>query len=271
MELRTLCVDDVVYIHNSLVKDFTESDDPISPSGVRSADLLASAVGRQHTGIGATLKYPRPIENAATLLYGLCNDHPFHNGNKRTALVATLVHLDKNKLTVFGVSQDDLYRLMLSVASHTIVPARRKRKKKSKLRMVGADDEVEAIARWLREHVAPVRRGDRPINSRELRRLLESCGYRLENPSDNMIEVVKYVEVPRTLFRPARMERHRIGNIGWTGDNRDLSIREIKRARELCRLREEDGVDSDAFYNELDVVDSFVNRYRTLLRRLART
>jgi death-on-curing protein len=268
-DMRTLSVDEVSSIHDTLVQDFAESEDPISPAGVRSDALLESAVGRQYVGIGSTLKYPTAIENAATLLYGLCNDHPFYNGNKRTALVATLVHLDKNKLTIYGVSQGDLYQLMLSVASHTIVPQPARRKRRS--RRVGTDDEVAAIARWLKEHAAAVRRGDRTINSRELRRILESFGYRLENPSDNMIEVVVYTDVPGGFLRPARTERRRIGNIGWTGDNRTLAVREIKRVRQLCRLREEDGVDSDAFYREFDVVDSFVNRYRTLLRRLART
>ena len=36
-------------------------------------------VGRQHTGLGDTLKYPRPIESAATLAYGVCCDHAFHD------------------------------------------------------------------------------------------------------------------------------------------------------------------------------------------------
>jgi len=59
--------------------------------------LLASAVARQESGYGNTLKYHEPIINAATLLYGICNDHPFHNGNKRTALVCALAHLDRNR------------------------------------------------------------------------------------------------------------------------------------------------------------------------------
>jgi hypothetical protein len=41
--------------------------------------LLGSAVSRQESGYGSLLKYHDPILNAATLLYGLCNDHQFHN------------------------------------------------------------------------------------------------------------------------------------------------------------------------------------------------
>jgi prophage maintenance system killer protein len=103
--LATLTAEDVLTIHEYLINDFAATSDPISPPGVRSVALLESAVGRQHTGTGSTLKYPDPIDNAATLLYGVCLDHPFHNGNKRTALVAMLVHLDKNHLCLFNTSQ----------------------------------------------------------------------------------------------------------------------------------------------------------------------
>ena len=97
MELKTLNVEEVLRIHDILVEDFLASNDPISPAGVRSEQLLESAVSRQWTGLGQILKYPTPVESAATLLYGICGDHPFHNGNKRTALVSMLAHLDKNK------------------------------------------------------------------------------------------------------------------------------------------------------------------------------
>jgi death-on-curing protein len=86
-----------------------------------------------------------------------------------------------------------------------------------------------------------------------------------------MIEVVKYEDVKRgMLFKKTVKERVRIGTIGWPGDNRDMGISDLKKVREMCRLREEDGVDSDCFYSQAAMVDTFVNRYRTLLRRLAR-
>lgn len=270
MELRTLSVEDVLQIHEILVADFAASNDPISPPGLRSMGLLQSAVGRQTTGIGDTLKYPDPVDNAATLLYGLCNDHPFHNGNKRTALVATLVHLDKNKLTVFHTSQRELYDLMLKVASHTLLGSIDKRAKNPKVQ-ASADEEVQKIARWLRERTDRVRRGERQITYREMRRILERFGYKLERPNNNMIEVVRYTEEEKGILR-RRVERVRkhVGTIGWPGESREMAISDIKKVRQMCRLCEEDGVDSDAFYNETAVIDSFVNRYRSLLRRLAK-
>src|SRR5262245_23058205 len=111
--METLTEEDVLRIYARLVADFANDDDPIAPRGVRSAALLASAVGRQHTGIGGRLKYPEPTDNAATLLYGICHDHPFVNGNKRTSIVAMLAHLDKNHMTLVNVGRDELYEMIL--------------------------------------------------------------------------------------------------------------------------------------------------------------
>ena len=72
MELQFLDTDDVRRIYDVLVEDFTQSSDPIEPAGVRDDHLLEPAVSRQYVSSGEIL---------ATLAYGLCNNHPFFNGN----------------------------------------------------------------------------------------------------------------------------------------------------------------------------------------------
>lgn len=270
MELRTISAEEVLQIHETLVADFSRSLDPISPPGLRSVDLLQSAVGRQFTGLGGVLKYPDPIDNAATVLYGLCNDHPFHNGNKRTALVATLAHLEKNKLALFNTKQNELFDLMLKVASHTLFGKPSKRAKRPK-RTPAADLEVQKIAHWLRQRADRVMRGERQITYREMRHILERFGYYFERPKNNSIDIVKYVNEKRGwLNRKVVRVRKHIGTAPWPGELREMGIKDIKHIRQLCRLREEDGIDSDAFYDEQAIIDTFVNRYRTLLRRLAK-
>ena len=81
MDLQFLDTDDVRRIYDVLVEDFTQSSDPIEPAGVRDDHLLEPAVSRQYVSSGEILKYKTPEENAATLAYGLCNNHPFFNGN----------------------------------------------------------------------------------------------------------------------------------------------------------------------------------------------
>ena len=261
----------MLQIHEALVGDFAASGDPISPPGLRSSDLLESAVSRQHVGHENQLKYPLPVENASTLLYGICCNHPFHNGNKRTALVAMLVHLDKNKFTLFNTSQKELYDIMIQVADHSLGIKKGNRDRDDGVKKVSSDQEVDAISKWIGGRVDKIKRGEKLITYRELRKILESFGYFLENPHGNSIDIVRYETVKKGLFarREERVARH-VGNMSWPGENREVAIKELKRVREICKLREEDGVDSEAFYNYSIVVDSFVNRYRTTLRRLAR-
>ncbi len=56
--LRFLSTQEVTDIHFALVRDFQNSDDPISPPGIKSEDLLNSAIFRPQTTFGETPKYP---------------------------------------------------------------------------------------------------------------------------------------------------------------------------------------------------------------------
>jgi death-on-curing protein len=221
--------------------------------------------------LGDRLKYPEPVSNAATLLYGICCDHPFHNGNKRTAVVAMLVHLDDNRLALYGTTQKELYGMVLAVAAHTIGVRQDPRRPGKTPPRPNSDQEVGAIASWIAERAARVRRGERQLTYRELRRILENFGFYLEDPDGNYIDVVRH-EQRRTGFLRKRLEtvRKRIGSIGWPGEHEVVGVAEIKKIRRLCELTEAQGVDSDSFYDRAAVIDVFVNQYRTLLRRLAR-
>ena len=67
-------------------------------AGVREAALLESAVAApQATMMGQPL-ISDPVEIAAAYLFYLCRNHPFVDGNKRTALAACLVFLETNHL-----------------------------------------------------------------------------------------------------------------------------------------------------------------------------
>lgn len=67
-------------------------------TGLRSRELLESAVAApQATMMGVTL-ISEPIEIAAAYLFYLCSNHPFVDGNKRVALATCLVFLSENEL-----------------------------------------------------------------------------------------------------------------------------------------------------------------------------
>lgn len=275
MNVATLSCDEVLRIHYVLCADFADDDDPIGYGGVRSQALLESAVGRQHSGFGPFRKYPEPVSNAATLTYGICNDHPFRNGNKRTALVGMLAHLDKNKLTLRGeVRQAELYDLMIALADHRLGQERTPRRARWKVvpPRFGPDHQVGALAAWLEPRVSRVSRRERRVTYRELPEILKPHGYALGARHSNAVEVIRVMPKRRgVLRREERIERKVIGRVGYRNEGETVSRKTMRELRAMCSLREEDGVDSDSFFSGADVVDAFVNQYRTVLRRLART
>lgn len=274
MTVVTLSCDEVLRIHHVLCLDFAQDEDPIGYGGLRSQALLDSAVGRQHAGFGPFKKYPEPVGNAATLTYGICNDHPFHNGNKRTALVSMLAHLDKNRLTLRGdVRQYELYDLMLSLADHRVGAERIPRRAKHRIiPRYDSDHQVGALSKWLEERVSTISKQERLVTYRELPALLKPHGYGLGARHSNAVEIVREAPKKRGVIRRETVvERKVIGRIGFRNEGETVSRKTMRHLRLMCRLREEDGVDSDAFYGTADVVDAFVNQYRTVLRRLAKT
>ena len=87
-------------------------------AGLRDETLLESAVAApQATMMGAAL-FSDPLEVAAAYLFYLCNNHPFVDGNKRTALATCLVFLSENGLLPEEKLNVDAWEAMtLAVAS----------------------------------------------------------------------------------------------------------------------------------------------------------
>jgi death on curing protein len=74
--------------------------------GIRSLDLLKSAISMPQAGIGDRYFHEDLYEMAAAYLYHIVRDHPFIDGNKRCAVVAALVFLRLNGVdTVFAENQ----------------------------------------------------------------------------------------------------------------------------------------------------------------------
>lgn len=65
-------------------------------NGVREMALLESAVAAPQAGFGGQSVYADLVEVAAAYLFYLCKNHPFMDGNKRTALGACIVFLRLN-------------------------------------------------------------------------------------------------------------------------------------------------------------------------------
>jgi len=66
--------------------------------GLRSRELLESAVAAPQASMMGVALITDPIEIAAAYLFYLCSNHPFVDGNKRVALATCLVFLSENGL-----------------------------------------------------------------------------------------------------------------------------------------------------------------------------
>ena len=279
--ISTLSCADVEAIHDALVTHFEESGDPMTPAGVRDRGLLESAVGRQIVGSGNVLKYRDARANAATLLYGLCMNHPFHNGNKRTALVACLAHLDGNRYIPDNVLHSEFYNLVLALADHklsslSLLAKETKRLSKqdtSKKPNSKSDVEVHLLTKWLELTTRIIDKRERPLTIRTLRQILTRLGCQFGEPHQNFVDIYGPEKLVRTkilsIIPRTKVKRDRT-QISYPGEGSVVSVNTIKMIRREFNLTPDDGIDSRVFYDKQAVVDAILNDYQGILRRLAR-
>lgn len=114
-ELRHLDVEAVLAIHAEVLAAHG------GLPGLRDKGLLESAVAAPKASFGGQPLISDPIDVAAAYLFYLCRNHPFADGNKRTALAAALVFLEANgELPDPGApvkAIDDWETLVLDVAA----------------------------------------------------------------------------------------------------------------------------------------------------------
>jgi death-on-curing protein len=91
-ELKHPTVEAVLAIHDEVLAAHGGA------AGLRSRELLESAVAAPQATMMGQLLISEPIEVAAAYFYYLCSNHPFVDGNKRVALATCLVFLSENGL-----------------------------------------------------------------------------------------------------------------------------------------------------------------------------
>ena len=92
--------------------------------GLRDRPLLEAAVAAPQATHGGEALIKDVFEVAAAYLFYLCSNHPFNDGNKRTALAASLVFLEANDYLsdpdLPGKRIDDWEALILEIADSRI-------------------------------------------------------------------------------------------------------------------------------------------------------
>ena len=84
--------------------------------GVRDTDLLSSALAMPSASFEGIYLHKDLYEQAAAYAFHICQNHPFVDGNKRTALATALVFLDLNGIEL-NDPKEELYGLMMEVSS----------------------------------------------------------------------------------------------------------------------------------------------------------
>ena len=109
-------VQDIYELHIQLEKTF------ILASGIRDENLLASAVNTPFQTFMGNELYPSIYDKAAQLCYGIANNHPFTDGNKRTALHSMYVYLIINGFDITATRQD-VENMIIDVAAGNMTNA----------------------------------------------------------------------------------------------------------------------------------------------------
>jgi death-on-curing protein len=103
-------LDEVLSIHADQVRRYG------GKHGVRDWGLLESAVAMPKASFEGVFLHPTLSEMAAAYLFHIAQNHPFFDGNKRTALATALVFLWLNDQRL-EADEDELTDVVLGVAS----------------------------------------------------------------------------------------------------------------------------------------------------------
>lgn len=100
---------DVINLHNILIDKFGGS------KGIRDQAALESTIFRPYATFENQELYPTPADKAAAILESILINHPFFDGNKRTAYVLMRMLLLENGLDLVA-GQDEKYKLVISAS-----------------------------------------------------------------------------------------------------------------------------------------------------------
>jgi death-on-curing protein len=129
----------VELMHDWLVSEWWPNVEPVGPEEYRDRGLLESAVARPFQTVSGKCVFQSVPEKAAAFFHSLIANHPFENGNKRTAIVALELFLTANGLFLY-LDNDHMYQLAKDTASY--VPQGRSARTKP-----GADERLPCPAR----------------------------------------------------------------------------------------------------------------------------
>lgn len=111
--MTVLTVDEIIMLHAKLI------DATGGGAGLRDRGLLESAVLGINASFGDVEQYPTVEEKAARLAFSLIGNHAFVDGNKRVGVLAMLMMLTLNNVSIH-YTQEELIDLGLHMADGSL-------------------------------------------------------------------------------------------------------------------------------------------------------
>ena len=101
-------------------------------TGLRDLGRLEAAIATQTQNVFGEELYSKIVDKAAAMIRGIIGDHPFVDGNKRTAMLTGLTFLAVNGIT-FAAKLGEIEDFAVEIATMQI--------------------DVPQISSWLQEHI----------------------------------------------------------------------------------------------------------------------
>ncbi len=153
--MRYLTTDELIYLNEQLPTSDAIHKILKGKQRVRDMALLEAAALRPTTSAFGEDAYPTPQEKAAALLHSQARNHPFADGNKRTATIAAIFMLEVNGLCVTWQPEAALAQIVAIAEGKLSVPefaAWLPTEPCASSPEPDADDDAQAIARIMMVH-----------------------------------------------------------------------------------------------------------------------
>jgi death-on-curing protein len=263
---ETVGLHQVLKAHFLIVDFFAQEGGGVGGVGPKSVDLLHSAIYRQFVSYGGKDKWATPLEKCATLLFGLIKDHPFHDANKRTAFLVTLLQLERLG-RMPRIKQREFEDFVVEVADNQLQKYARFREGQDEEN----DPEIRFIADFLKRNTRDIDRRTYTVTFHELNQIIKKHGFELVSPSGNFINLVQVEFKPKILgiLGPKIRRETRLAQIGFPGWKKQVRKGALKTVRDATRLTPEKGYDSKTFFQGADPLHVLIDTYSEPLRRLA--
>jgi death on curing protein len=102
-------IEEVERIHDILIEKFG------GLKGIRDQGALDSAINRPYQTFDGQDLYPDPTDKAAAIFESIISNHPFIDGNKRTAYVLMRLMLLSNEIDIHVV-QEEKFNFVIKAA-----------------------------------------------------------------------------------------------------------------------------------------------------------